>query len=951
MSDDPQLKAELEEQHRFLLSEKMATGAELQHLSYRPTLILGLGGTGYEFLRILKAKIDSQFGDEGEVFKYLLLDTTSAYTAAQLRESGIRFRHIGGFDGDELLESLQRDGREYDWWPPGSAEGRFYIGKRVEDGAGQVRPVGRLGLHWHVQDYWKDLVDLVQESTDAMESRLRTGTSKKAKVYICGSLCGGTGAGTFIDAAYLAKEAFQRSNWDAFMTGVLVLPDIFRRVLQPVRLNCGRANAYAALKELEELYLQSRFEEDYLGGPAKVLVRRAPFDTCYLVDNLNENGMTIGEKSHLFELCAEQLYLEIGTEIGTSGQNAFDNVTATQQRFKGRPTAFSSFAVASLRYPVNEMVAYAAYRLQESVILEHLVGESLDDEKARVEVDRFLDAAQLREHDADDVIDALRRSDEGRQFNPGIDLSILQDTPRGEMASQLTMESVRAEGRLASFLKGMEAAATEILTRAKEELSTVLRGISGDSTVGLRTIRRFREHLSSTLDSFQEEMAREREETATSKADADRAVEQDRRAIDSATSARFSLFRRKEMAAAADAWAASVQRAGRLSVEAKARVLASSIFEGVRKELEEIAENLDRVQGKLQRLARSARHGANLRLNSGSRSRGEYALTESILGRNQMIALFDSCDFEPEEISQLMLREFGPTLEWTQSEEELSTRIYRFVRRFAAESLRFDLVTASEKVGLSPKDLRDKAEATWRRAQVFWSIVLVRDTQVKGNLEELALIGVPEKPLPESWTKAFEGLPFFREDNMAVTGSPYELVISTTKHGVPLYMLAKADNLEYHYKAEREKEEQDNRNNPRPYHLRREWERLRNWRTDHDTEAAARLWVEGLALDRIYPNGTYFYARHASERGDRPDILLGQGRSVCLEAFSRNDQARQEVEAFRNALLLESGRKEYGNHLTAYQERLDSILRDRGIPENRSMLEDEMEIIDSLLVE
>ena len=314
-----------------------------------------------------------------------------------------------------------------------------------------------------------------------------------------------------------------------------------------------------------------------------------------------------------------------------------------------------------------------------------------------------------------------------------------------------------------------------------------------------------------------------------------------------------------------------------------------------------------------------------------------------------MKGLFDSCGFEPKEISQQMLREFGPTLEWTQSEEELSTKIYRFVRRFAAESLRFDLVAASERVGLSPKELRDKAEATWRRAQVFWSVKLERDADVKGNLEELALIGVPEKPLPESWMKAFEGLPFFREDKMAVTGSPYELVISSTKHGVPLYVFAKADNLEFHYKAEREKEEQDNRGNPRPYHLRREWERLRNWRTDHDAEAAAKLWVEGLALDRIYPNGNYFYVRHASERGDRPDILLGQGRSACLEAFSKNDLARQEVEAFRNTLLQESGRREYDALVTTYQQRIDSILRERGIPENRGMLEDEMEIIDSLV--
>ncbi|MGD9099161.1 MAG: tubulin-like doman-containing protein [Anaerolineae bacterium] len=53
-------------------------GDELAHTSYRPTLVIGLGGTGLTVVRKLKRRLRRYFRQEElDIFQFLVFDTTA----------------------------------------------------------------------------------------------------------------------------------------------------------------------------------------------------------------------------------------------------------------------------------------------------------------------------------------------------------------------------------------------------------------------------------------------------------------------------------------------------------------------------------------------------------------------------------------------------------------------------------------------------------------------------------------------------------------------------------------------------------------------------------------------------------------------------------------------------------------------------------------------------------
>ena len=94
-------------------------------------------------------------------------------------------------------------------------------------------------------------------------------------VFVVGSVCGGTGAGMFLDVGYPLTNLWKR-KWTRFNTKVcalLALPSVFSDLTHGTERI--RSNAYVSLKELDH-FMSKDVYTDRTRLPHRLPLRRAP---------------------------------------------------------------------------------------------------------------------------------------------------------------------------------------------------------------------------------------------------------------------------------------------------------------------------------------------------------------------------------------------------------------------------------------------------------------------------------------------------------------------------------------------------------------------------------------------------------------------------------------------------------------------------------------------------
>ncbi|MBI4617843.1 MAG: hypothetical protein HY720_29795, partial [Planctomycetes bacterium] len=213
----------------------------------------------------------------------------------------------------------------------------------VSEGAGQFRPFGRLAFFHNYKRIRAALADrmnrvaaqsAIQETNDgALPFRVRP-EDRKLKVFVVGSIAGGTGSGMVLDLPFLVRDVASRAAGELGMIlGYLVLPDVYvhgREVgeLSETERRRMQANGYACLSELEYYSRlgsgasrQVRRFEDL--GPRRAVFRarwaldeeekefyELPFSTAYLVGNSNSRGIDLNSVRDVVEMTSEMMYLD-----------------------------------------------------------------------------------------------------------------------------------------------------------------------------------------------------------------------------------------------------------------------------------------------------------------------------------------------------------------------------------------------------------------------------------------------------------------------------------------------------------------------------------------------------------------------------------------------------------------------------------------------------------------
>jgi len=362
----------------------------------RPTLIVGIGGTGAAALQQARLRFHQFMGRSCSWVALRAFDTAPQEnrTPAPLVEN-TEFIYLGGFDAQSVIHDVigGRLPHYSEWLPP------WLTFQQVASGAGGIRPIGRL-CYFYQHELVKNAADLALKSIldksaatqHLQEAGVRVDLEAGIDIHIVGSLCGGTGSGIFLDLAYdLRRWAKQHTNKEVKVIGHLVLPEAFRNL--PVAMRSLEANCYAALQELDHFMNASReraWRVEY--EPQHVEVDQgAPFSTCYLLSGLQKGG-GIEDIDGLTSMIGEALFLLTATEMGQEAEKGATN-TSQQQRItideRHRACCYSSYGLLGIEIP--------------SELLGHSLGASLAQDMKH----RLMEPGPRQDEDVDRRAEAL----------------------------------------------------------------------------------------------------------------------------------------------------------------------------------------------------------------------------------------------------------------------------------------------------------------------------------------------------------------------------------------------------------------------------------------------------------------------------------------------------------------------------------------------------------------
>ncbi len=391
----------------------------------RPTLLIGLGGSGKEVLLRLRRLFWEKYQVTGwPIMEYLWFDTDQT-------PGGLFGRAPDHIDQrvelgpEERVEAAIPRSRTESIWNSRSTEShlaqwlamdelRAASEMGITQGAKQIRPFGRLAFYEHFDQIRRR----VETKLNRLQARQNAGLAiqggvevdaSQREIVIVASLAGGTGSGSFMDFGFLCKHLCQS---DAMITAVLFLPQVFKG-LPDIDQQAIYANGFAALTELNRYLLpRPRGEEDYEGGkgfynpswsfewqPGIVTeVSAPPFDVTYLLDQCNRHGILGGASENgqrqdegeaacreVMHMVAESLLLDFeGSRLSTEKRRWRSNALSQLANYTNYisrdtetnevvyreqfPSRFCSFGLAKIQINRARLENSAAYLLASRLL-------------------------------------------------------------------------------------------------------------------------------------------------------------------------------------------------------------------------------------------------------------------------------------------------------------------------------------------------------------------------------------------------------------------------------------------------------------------------------------------------------------------------------------------------------------------------------------------------------
>ncbi len=526
--------------------EELAGQLQLaEQVEVAPTLVIGLGGSGTWTARRLKKLMRQRYGII-PLIRFLFLDCDQgAFTSqpeladVQDAEKVAMFIRNPEQIWQEVQEGIGERAKWRDWLPEQLNVGIL----RGARGAGGIRPVGRFALFASLQEVWGRLNSALRDIL-AIEQQLRTTLGDQAervtvhysepRIYIIGSLCGGTGSSLFLDIAVLVRHCLRQNAPDAqpSIVGVFFLPSVFAN--EPTlrsniaSLSILQANGYAALKELEHfcdgMVLQSQpfiFRYPLIGD---VTVNAPVYDEAFVVEDGTPDGSHLNSKEEVFEMVARSLLVDIGSPFGSRHRSRLVDIKARLPMSPcpqtGRERLIHSLGMTSVAVPIAEIVKRGALQWLRRFLTDHALGQGLSADELKSKVDSFLQANRLEERgDRNDLLERLLTRD-------GEVLTYTLPRTREELEREAGGSELQQAHYVATWIEQeMNRLRTQLLSEAQRLVQENQIAVLKDATTdianrltaliqqkGLRAARQFVGELRLVFQTVRDELLREQQE-------------------------------------------------------------------------------------------------------------------------------------------------------------------------------------------------------------------------------------------------------------------------------------------------------------------------------------------------------------------------------------------------------------------------------------------------------
>ncbi|QSJ16119.1 hypothetical protein JYQ62_30850 [Nostoc sp. UHCC 0702] len=896
---------------------------------FRPTVVIGLGGTGYEVVLKLKKRFIDVYGYVPEIIRFLSIDTTENIQSREKSPDGTKIF----LEPNELYAisvanplPLTRNDHIDEWWP------RNIPTSSLISGAGQIRARGRLAFFAKVADInglISQAIHAVREirsSKQAYSDNFQVSNRDGVEVFIVGSLAGGTGSGTFLDVAFLARQYL---NSFSNITGLFVLPRVFANLPQT---HLVKSNAYGALKEIENFWNLSPsnpLEIDY--AITKVRADRPPFDAVFLMDGINKNGTVISRPNDLQNLIADGLYIQIGSQIGLDAANVADNIRAylaTGEKVRGRNINYCSFGFATLTLPVQQyerMKLEDAQKLLKNELIASTVTVDIESEIAR-----FLQDCKLAE--ATTILDSLTESDRGGQIKPEFrigemrfdrtSLTTIQELYKRQLDQ---MEQRTAKDLAMNYYRLEQTATTTIYAWLERSLNR---------PNGLASTLQFVSKLSQKIDELQQNVQRKSKE-AQSNFSALKLEPQEEKIKEAAGGI---FVNKNNIQAACQRYKERADQKWKIYLHWKRCDKAAELCGVLRTKIEQIQSQCQRIHSNLDKVYRDLEQS--------------YAeVSRQGNSDNPFIHTIQRVDLEskrPKVTGEDFIRwyrEQSQTLtNWSEKKaEDVKDEIMTFIN----ETYRPLTTMTVEQVlaDSNPEDAGQDLQQLGKLAVPLWQY---QESEIPAKqqhvITEFYYYGVESNNTVFSDPPLSSRIPKGKGNvSFVPTGEPHKLTLFRVEIGVPLFALNGMKDMELAY-LDPDKVFK---------HLHRNWTNLQNLIPPEDDGGALRWFALALAPNPysliVNQQRKYFVHTDQARKSEDGSLLLGDDRKSAFKAFKTNIHLIKEI-ANKVEQITHQDKEKARDSLERYMKQINELLKtDRIGLQIREQVEMEIQEIDTYL--
>jgi hypothetical protein len=516
-------------------------------LGIRPTLFIGIGGTGDLVVRRIKRLVRENYGDDLQAFRYLVIDMADLadHDGLEPLEASEKCA-LNVFDSFNVVDNIENFKSIKDFWPddpknPGKPMNPKKLGAGT--GVGQDRLTGRMAFFYYYANnpsggksiqvaLQQAIASITQADLVNASGILKNGMNwgiignGAVQVIMVFSICGGTGGGMFLDTAFACRKLLARSGGhyiDSYCVMPSVIEQKFDKITPDERDNLY-ANACASLLDIEALNLGTDWKAEYAGETSTIRV--PPFNRQFVFEYTQTQGVNPGSADNLFDNLAQSIFLSVGTSIYQNIDTVRGNEEEAMYKSKKdeKQRLFGSFGSASVIYPRNEIIDYCSSMLSKEFIQEKIIPDitrfnpeqkNTLEKNGKNQAGQFLQAQKITSTQllgillngcTYDVADSAKLVDEAKEKQGHKSalaaLNQLKDQDASIRSSQNLIIKKCAAGLIAEVSDAAQKKTIEILKtgglqEAKEFLNALLRDLPEAPPKTIYSIPDSRDHLQS----------------------------------------------------------------------------------------------------------------------------------------------------------------------------------------------------------------------------------------------------------------------------------------------------------------------------------------------------------------------------------------------------------------------------------------------------------------------